>query len=242
MMEKNYVGSFSKKWLGYNKIYVSIEDAKKFMERRLGLTEEDLKGKDVLDAGCGNGRLLQYTSTVSNAIGIDKSEVINLLKDKYQVYQMDINAMTFPENHFDVIYSCGVLHHTPSTKKAFMDLIKVLKPGGLISIWVYDAYNSILVKSSEFWRSITTRLPESVTLAFCKYLALTYKLYPEFTQQYLWVSRRKEYSRRVRHNFDWYAPKYQFYHTYYEVFSWFKEAGLKNIEVLPDPVSMRGQK
>ena len=49
-------------------------------------------------------------------------------------------------------------------------------------------------------------------------------------------------SEHVLDTFDWYSPKYQSKHTYPEVFSWFEEAGLERIRVLPHPVGMSGRK
>jgi len=42
--------------------------------------------------------------------------------------------------------------------------------------------------------------------------------------------------------FDRYSPKYQPKHTYPEVFSWFEEAGLQGMRILPHPVGISGSK
>ena len=41
--------------------------------------------------------------------------------------------------------------------------------------------------------------------------------------------------------FDWYSPKYQSKHSYPEVFKWFKESGLTDIEILDTPVSVKSK-
>ncbi len=47
---------------------------------------------------------------------------------------------------------------------------------------------------------------------------------------------------RILDTFDWYSPKYQSKHTYPEVFKWFKESRLTDIEILDTPVSVKGRK
>lgn len=49
--------------------------------------------------------------------------------------------LPFKDNIFDYIYSVGVLHHTPDCKKAFQKLPGLLKNGGEIAIWLYNAHN-----------------------------------------------------------------------------------------------------
>ena len=51
--------------------------------------------------------------------------------------QADILALPFPPSSFDLVFSEGVLHHTPSTEAAFKALARLLRPGGEIMIYVY---------------------------------------------------------------------------------------------------------
>src|SRR5437879_12957875 len=67
--------------------------------------------------------------------------------------------------------SLGVLHHTPDPRRAFASLPRVLKPGGRLTITVYDAGNKGYVANSRFWRRFSTRLP-SRTLHVLSYLAV----------------------------------------------------------------------
>lgn len=60
----------------------------------------------------------------------------------------DAEAMPFEDCTFDVVYSNGVIHHTPNTKKTIDEIYRVLKPGGKIIIMVY-AENSIY-----YWKSL----------------------------------------------------------------------------------------
>lgn len=54
----------------------------------------------------------------------------------------DAEQMPFEDNNFDVVYSFGVLHHTPDTEKSIAEVRRVLKPGGVAIIGLYhrDSY------------------------------------------------------------------------------------------------------
>jgi SAM-dependent methyltransferase len=56
---------------------------------------------------------------------------------------MDAENLDFPENSFDLVYSWGVLHHSPDTAKAVAEVHRVLKPGGEAKIMIYHTYSMV---------------------------------------------------------------------------------------------------
>ena len=62
--------------------------------------------------------------------------------------QHDAETLVFANDAFDVVYSNGVLHHTPNTRRVVSEILRVLKPGGLAIVMVY-AENSL-----HYWRNI----------------------------------------------------------------------------------------
>jgi len=105
------------------------------------------KGKRVLEIGCGTGTdNLQFCRSGSNAYGIDLSRRSVALArkrldwygfDAGKVFVGDAEDLPFPSNSFDLVYSWGVLHHTPDTVKALAEIHRVLRPGGEICIMLY---------------------------------------------------------------------------------------------------------
>jgi len=55
----------------------------------------------------------------------------------------DAEALPFPDGTFDVVYSWGVLHHSPDTPKAFREVLRVLKPGGEARIMIYQTWSIV---------------------------------------------------------------------------------------------------
>jgi SAM-dependent methyltransferase len=252
----SYVASFSFEWGIHRRTQFDngrSEESEKTFALKTGLTAADLRGKRVLDVGCGTGRYLDIAARWgAECVGIDLSYAIDIacqnLGSRVALAQADVFRLPFPAESFDVIYSLGVLHHTPDTRAAFLQLPRLLKPGGMLAIWVYSAYDAMFNATSGYWRRVTTRLPKRLLYLASGIAIPLYYIYriPFFGQlllnRFLPISMHPRASWRVLDTFDWYSPRYQFKHTYPEVARWFQEAGLKDIQVLDVPVSVRGTK
>jgi ubiquinone/menaquinone biosynthesis C-methylase UbiE len=109
----------------------------------------DLMGMKVLEIGPGAGG---HSALFAKYGAIMSSTDINFLRAKAtqlkfdlmgpiangcQSVQSDAENLPFLDNTFDIVYSNGVLHHTPDTEKAIEDVYRVLKPGGKAVIMLY---------------------------------------------------------------------------------------------------------
>jgi len=101
----------------------------------------DLRGKRILDAGCGNGRgltLLERTFRPSRLVGIDlMPEQIERAKARQlnaTVRVADITATGEPDASFDAVFVFGILHHVPAWRDALRELARVLVPGGVLLV------------------------------------------------------------------------------------------------------------
>jgi len=99
--------------------------------------------------------------------------------------------------------------------------------------------------STDAQRMITRRLPVRWLYAACHVAIPLYHLFriPLFYPLRLVtkISMAPEPEWRVLDTFDWYSTRYCWKHTFREMETWFREAGLKGIEVCPRLVAMRGQ-
>jgi ubiquinone/menaquinone biosynthesis C-methylase UbiE len=103
-------------------------------------------GKRVLEIGCGLGTdLMDFARAGAVATGVDLTPAgVDLVNKRFALYGLPGNAMVgdaeklpFPDATFDVVYSFGVLHHTPDTQRAIHEVFRVLKPGGEAIIMLY---------------------------------------------------------------------------------------------------------
>ncbi len=133
------------------RIIRSEEDRVTFYNRT-GLSAGDLSGKVVLDAGCGMGRYLRIVaeSTAGLIIGLELSPAVEAAREltrdlpRVGVVRGDLLRLPFAEGWFDVVYSLGVLDHTPDPRAAFMALARLVKPGGYLVVWVYPRERAIV--------------------------------------------------------------------------------------------------
>ncbi len=118
-----------------------------------GLLESIGFNKLVLECGCGTGQLSHFLSLNNNhVLGIDlslsslKLAIDHKIKNavpRVGFVQMNIFDLGIEDNSFDVVISSGVLHHTKDARKAFAEIVKKAKPGGLIVVGLYNSYARI---------------------------------------------------------------------------------------------------
>jgi len=74
------------------------------------------------------------------------------------------------------------------------------------------------------------------------YYAWTLPVVGSLLRAVAFISLERDWRWRVLDTFDWYSPRYMSWHTHPEVFGWFKENGLEDIELLAPSVSQIGLK
>jgi SAM-dependent methyltransferase len=110
------------------------------------------QGLRVLEIGCGLGTDgAQFARAGAKYTGIDLTEAsIELARKRFELAGLrgefhiaDAEQLDFPDNSFDLVYSHGVLHHTPDTAGAVREIHRVLKPGGRAIVMLYHrgSYN-----------------------------------------------------------------------------------------------------
>ena len=115
-----------------------------WMPRVMGF--DQFAGKRLLEVGCGMGTdLLQFARAGADVTGVDLTpRSVETSRHHLRLYEQtgdfaltDAERLPFADESFDVVYSNGVLHHTPDTAGAVREVHRVLRPGGLARVMLY---------------------------------------------------------------------------------------------------------
>lgn len=108
---------------------------------------ERARGLSVLEVGCGIGTdLVQFAKHGAAVVGVDLTIAgarlahANLSANRQpgSTLVADGEALPLGSNSFDLVYSWGVIHHTPDTERAALEMVRVAKPGGRVIVMVYN--------------------------------------------------------------------------------------------------------
>jgi len=252
-----YVENFGFEWNEHARTQLDTtasDESERVFKAKTGFAPGELAGKFVLDVGCGMGRFADVASRWgATVVGIDLSRAVEAAqrnigtRPNVSIAQANIFELPFRDGTFDFIFSIGVLHHTPNTKAAFDNLPRLLRQNGKIAIWLYTSYDSFQWRFSDLYRHVTPRFPKRLLHALSYVAVPLYYIYkiPILGLALRWVlpvSSHPKAEWRVLDTFDWYSPRYQWKHSYEEVFPWFEAQGLKDLRVLNVPVAVQGTK
>ena len=122
-----------------------------FLKDAIGFSQHT--GKRVLEVGCGIGTdALQWSRAGNEVVGVDYNlpscEITHARFHDAAAEGTFINAdaenLPFSDGSFDLIYSFGVLHHTPGTEKAIREVYRCLRPGGQAIIMLYYKWSAMV--------------------------------------------------------------------------------------------------
>lgn len=210
--------------------------------RAFDITPQELKGKTLLDAGCGDGFLDRLLSKYpAEIIGIDintsivKTYEICKSYPNVTVIEADLLHPPFRPHTFDVVWSEGVIVHTGDPKRAFTSLAHLVKPGGKLYVWVYPSDGLSIYQRIRDLLVAPYRFPKPVLLSLSHLLAVP--IYVAAKSYAVWKRRRgtsgdsRSSVRSVAFSlFDNLSPRYQSRHTVAEVRGWFEELGFSDLK------------
>ncbi|MCC7569745.1 class I SAM-dependent methyltransferase [Candidatus Micrarchaeota archaeon] len=190
----------------------------------LKINPSDLKGKKVLDIGCGTGeKPIYYALQGAEVDAIDQSkESIKVAKQKAEKLGVNVNFICsslfdFKYKKYDFVFCLGVLHHTKNPKKGFDLISNAVKKNGFIEIGLYHKYGRL---PTTFNRFILSILPLNLN----QKIKLLKKVYKD-----RWLNDRVIYDR--------FLVPHESTHTIKETKKWFKENNFSFIDSHPKPKS-----
>ncbi len=263
---EHYVGSFGYQWRRHRTTQLDSRiqrESEETFAAKTGLTPEDVRGKRVLDVGVGTGRFSDVVARWGGIpFGVDLSLAVLSARRNLARYsgafvaQADLFHLPFRPESFDIVFSIGVIHHTPSTRDAFRAIAPLVKQGGTLAIAVYEDAPSHTrsYAFSNHYRRYTVRLSHPA-LHFLSHLAIARphaiealaainKYVAGRVAEAIPMREHPDPLWRVLDTFDWYSPHYQWKHDEQEVCRWFEDLGFENVQRLPERtmVSVRGRR
>lgn len=107
-------------------------------------------GQRVLEIGVGMGAdLVRWAREGATVVGVDLTQrAVDLTRARLAneglsgvVEVADAEDLPYPDGAFDIVWSWGVLHHTPRADEALLEATRVLKPGGRYLVMVYHRHS-----------------------------------------------------------------------------------------------------
>jgi SAM-dependent methyltransferase len=180
----------------------------------------------IVEMGCGTGQMCLYLQRADRiVIGADLTRASLRLGaaaarrfgiDGVQFVETDLRQPGLKADAFDVVYSSGVLHHTPDPRGAFGHLVKLARPGGMIVLGVYNAFARLPLRL----RRLAARLTGFRVIPFDPVLR----------------DRTQETARHDAWLRDQYQHPEEHRHTLAEVQGWFAENGVRYLRAYPSAV------
>jgi SAM-dependent methyltransferase len=138
------------------------------------LASVSLRGLKVLDAGCGMGRHAVYLSQEgAEVVALDASPAIEVAaangRDAKALFlQADVLKLPLADESFDLVCCLGVLHHMEDTVDGLTELVRVLRPGGSLLVYLYhdpgetSRWREWILRVVTSARLLTTRIPLTI--------------------------------------------------------------------------------
>jgi SAM-dependent methyltransferase len=167
----NYADNFGMQWNKFSQTQLDSHSGHPISAQRFwgatGWSPQDLRGKWVLDVGCGAGRFAEVALEAgANLVALDYSSAVNATRANLSrfpalhVVQGDVYALPFAPGSFDFVYSLGVLQHTPDVRSAFAALPPMVAPSGELCVDYYWKRIRTMLNPKYALRPITRRVAQ----------------------------------------------------------------------------------
>jgi SAM-dependent methyltransferase len=178
----------------------------------------------IVEVGCGTGQMALFLATADRVVlgadltrgslALGEAAARRFGVDRACFVETDLRRPGLREGAFDVVYSSGVLHHTPDPRASFAALARLARPGGIVVLGLYNT-----------WARVPHRLRRAVgRLTAFRWVPLDPVL----------RDRDGEPARREAWLRDQYMHPQERSHTAGQVKAWFRECGVEYLRTYPD--------
>jgi SAM-dependent methyltransferase len=278
--EKQTGDSFGKKWRekAMSSVGHNIYEKEALQEQFLALlgceSENELKAlfkkaKRTLNGGCGTGwseylfdlNPLCERHCVDLSLAVESAKYNTKHMENVTISQASILDLPYPNETFDIVYSDGVVHHTPDPRKATQELGRRVRPGGTLGIYIYNKKPFLREMADQKIREHTTKMSFDECLEFSQQMTLLGKSIKKISDNPLviendiphlgikkgsydlqkfiydhiikcWYNPKATAEYADLVNLDWYHPAYASHHDKDEVLGWFQEIGFSQLKCI----------
>ena len=186
----------------------------RFIIQQLG----NIKGKRILDLGCGAGEnSVYFAKRGAICVAADYSPgMVEVALQLAAANQVEIEgctenaiALSFPDNSFDIVYASNLLHHLPDPQAAIREMYRVLKPGGKACFWDPLKHNPVINVYRRIATSVRTEDEQPLDINIVNFVKSLFSTttYDTFWIATLWIFLRFYLIDRVDPNQERYWKK-----------------------------------
>ena len=265
--EQNYCANFGFQWQKWRTLQIDRLSDHDLSESRFladsRWPRDWLKGKVILDAGCGAGRFSDVARAHgAHVVAVDISSAIDACREttseaddgssgRVDCIQASLFDLPLKPGVFDAVYCMGVIQHTPDPAKLMAALPAMLKHGGRLA---YNFYEEGLWRRLQVikyaLRLVTPHLPVGFNLGLARFLVT---LFFPFTRILSFVPKLRilshfipiasvhdprltvsqQYDWTLLDTFDWYGARFEKRQHHDRVADILTDAGLADVESAP---------
>jgi SAM-dependent methyltransferase len=170
-----YTESFGLQWNLFSTVQLDSANGASYSRRRFESetlwSRDDLRGKWVLDGGCGCGRFAEIAAeSGARVIAMDYSTAVDAAtrnlaaRPNVHYVQGDLLRPPIRAGSLDFAYSIGVLQHTPDPREALRQTTRLLAPGGRFAYSIYARRWYTKLNAKYLVRHLTKRMPPGALL------------------------------------------------------------------------------
>ena len=271
-LREDYCQNFGFQWKKWRKVQIdrlgghTISSDRFFRDSTW--KPDSLKGKLVLDAGCGAGRFADIVAAHgATVVAVDLSAAVEACQKTTAIYEGRVHCLQASLTNlplrfevFDSIYCMGVIQHTPKPQTIIRTLPRYLKPGGKLA---YNFYEEGIWRRLQIFkyllRLVTPYLSVEMTMAMTK--ALVRSLFPvtrflsrlpkfRILNHFIPIaavhdrqlSETDQFIWTLLDTFDWYGARYENCQNHKMVAHQLREEGMLDIICYPGLVRAKKSK